>query len=83
MLAIVAAVLFVITFVIRVTETSTEVIFSPTSLLVGLAFLAVHSAGVGSGWSSGEGDVGAEQGDAFHPLPGGSERGATDCPSAD
>lgn len=53
MLAFVAAALFVIAFVIRVTETSTEVIFSPTSLmLVGLAFLAVHSAGVGSGWST-------------------------------
>ncbi|MFD9324738.1 hypothetical protein [Streptomyces sp. NPDC060065] len=53
MLAFVAAAFFVIAFVIRVTETSTEVIFSPTSLmLVGLAFLAVHSAGVGAGWSS-------------------------------
>ncbi|MGW0633736.1 hypothetical protein [Streptomyces sp. NPDC002758] len=48
-----AAALFVIAFIIRVTETSTEVIFSPASLmLAGLAFLAVHSAGVGSGWSS-------------------------------
>ncbi|TRO55884.1 hypothetical protein E4K73_48715 [Streptomyces sp. IB201691-2A2] len=53
MLAFVAAAFFVIAFIIRVTETSTEVIFSPTSLmLVGLAFLAVHSAGVGSGWST-------------------------------
>lgn len=53
MLAFVAAALFVIAFIIRVTETSTEVIFSPASLmLAGLAFLAVHSAGVGSGWSS-------------------------------
>ena len=53
MLAFVAAALFVIAFIIRVTETSTEVIFSPTSLmLAGLAFLAVHSAGVGSGWST-------------------------------
>ncbi|MCT9082493.1 hypothetical protein N4G65_39105 [Streptomyces fulvoviolaceus] len=52
MLAFVAAALFVIAFIIRVTETSTEVIFSPTSLmLAGVAFLAVHSAGVGSGWS--------------------------------
>ncbi|MFF3493107.1 hypothetical protein ACFYWS_17305 [Streptomyces sp. NPDC002795] len=53
MLAFVAAVLFVIAFVINATETSTETVFSPTSLmLAGLAFLAVHSAGVGSGWSS-------------------------------
>ncbi|MEV3859372.1 hypothetical protein AB0J38_34345 [Streptomyces sp. NPDC050095] len=52
MLAFVAAVLFVIAFVIHATKTSTEVVFDPTSLmLVGLAFLAVHSAGVGSGWS--------------------------------
>jgi hypothetical protein len=53
MLAFVAAALFAIAFIIRVTETSTDVIFSPTSLmLVGLAFLAAHSAGVGSGWST-------------------------------
>ncbi|MFD3927616.1 hypothetical protein [Streptomyces sp. NPDC058614] len=52
MLAFVAAALFIIAFLIRVTETSTEAIFSPTSLmLVGLAFLAAHLAGVGSGWS--------------------------------
>ncbi|NEC88766.1 hypothetical protein [Streptomyces sp. SID12501] len=53
MLAFVAAALFAIAFIIRVTETSTDVIFSPTSLmLVGLAFLAAHSAGLGSGWST-------------------------------
>ncbi|KAB1986460.1 hypothetical protein F8144_22495 [Streptomyces triticiradicis] len=53
MLAFAAAALFAIAFIIRVTETSTEVIFSPASLmLAGLAFLAVHSAGVGSGWST-------------------------------
>ncbi|RPF37371.1 hypothetical protein EDD92_7448 [Streptomyces sp. TLI_185] len=53
MLAFVAAALFAIAFIIRVTGTSTDVIFSPTSLmLVGLAFLAAHSAGVGSGWST-------------------------------
>ncbi|MFD9561026.1 hypothetical protein [Streptomyces sp. NPDC059994] len=52
MLAFVAAVLFVIAFVIHATETSTEMVFSATSLmLVGLALLSVHSAGVGSGWS--------------------------------
>ncbi|WP_262056946.1 hypothetical protein [Streptomyces sp. STR69] len=53
MLAFVAAAFFAIAFIIRVTETSTDVIFSPTSLmLVGLAFLAAHSAGVGAGWST-------------------------------
>ncbi|GHC57112.1 hypothetical protein [Streptomyces flavofungini] len=52
MLAFVAAMLFVIAFVIHATETSTEAVFSPTSLmLVGLALLAVHSGGVGAGWS--------------------------------
>ncbi|MGW7067278.1 hypothetical protein ACWGII_18985 [Streptomyces sp. NPDC054855] len=53
MLALAAAVLFVIAFLIHATETSTEAIFSPTSLmLVGLALLALHSGGVGSGWST-------------------------------
>lgn len=53
MLAIAAAVVFVIAFIIHVTETSTEAIFGPTSLtLVGLALLALHVAGVGSGWAA-------------------------------
>ncbi|MGW0908631.1 hypothetical protein [Streptomyces sp. NPDC002853] len=53
MLAFAAAVLFVIAFLIQATETSTEAVFSPTSLmLVGLALLALHSGGVGSGWST-------------------------------
>ncbi|MGW0831042.1 hypothetical protein [Streptomyces prunicolor] len=48
-----AAAFFAVAFIIRVTETSTDVIFSPTSLmLLGLALLAAHSAGVGSGWST-------------------------------
>ncbi|MET7571077.1 hypothetical protein ABZT04_21630 [Streptomyces sp. NPDC005492] len=52
MLALVAAALFVIAFIIRVSETSTQLAFTPTSLmLLGLAFLAAHSAGIGSGWS--------------------------------
>ncbi|MEV8318389.1 hypothetical protein AB0Q95_29940 [Streptomyces sp. NPDC059900] len=53
MLALAAAVLFVIAFLIQATETSTEAIFSPTSLmLIGLALLALHLGGVGSGWSA-------------------------------
>ncbi|GAA1943295.1 hypothetical protein GCM10009837_81700 [Streptomyces durmitorensis] len=53
MLAFAAAVLFVIAFIIHATETSTEAVFSPTSLmLVGLALLALHSGGMGSGWSA-------------------------------
>ncbi|MFF1477251.1 hypothetical protein ACFVYD_06685 [Streptomyces sp. NPDC058301] len=44
MLAFVAAVFFVIAFLINATSTSTDVVFSPTSLmLVGLAFLAVQT----------------------------------------
>ncbi|WP_262062235.1 hypothetical protein [Streptomyces sp. STR69] len=53
MLAFVAAAFFVIAFLIRVTETSTQLVFTPTSLmLLGLAFLAAHSAGLGTGWSA-------------------------------
>lgn len=53
MLAFAAAVLFVIAVIIHATEASTEAIFSPTSLmLVGLALLALHSGGVGSGWAA-------------------------------
>ena len=53
MLAFVAAALFVIAFLIRVTETSTQLVFTPTSLmLLGLALLAAHSAGLGTGWSA-------------------------------
>lgn len=53
MLAFVAAALFVVAFLIRVTETSTQLVFTPMSLmLLGLAFLAAHSAGLGTGWSA-------------------------------
>ncbi|MGY1499892.1 hypothetical protein ACW4TU_25495 [Streptomyces sp. QTS52] len=52
MLAFAAAVLLGIAFVIHATETSTDVIFSSTSLLyLGLTLLALHVAGVGTGWS--------------------------------
>ena len=53
MLAFVAAALFAVAFLIRVTETSTQLVFTPTSLmLLGLAILAAHSAGLGTGWSA-------------------------------
>ncbi|MET4926452.1 hypothetical protein P3L51_29565 [Streptomyces sp. PSRA5] len=49
MLAIAAAVVFFIAFIINATETSTEVIFGTTSLtLVGLTLAALHLAGVGA-----------------------------------
>jgi hypothetical protein len=52
MLAVVAAVLFFIAFIIRVTGTATSVALAPLSLLlIGLICLALHLAGWGSGWS--------------------------------
>jgi hypothetical protein len=52
MLGYVAAVLFVIAFLINATSTTTNAVFSATSLmLAGLACLALHLAGVGTGWS--------------------------------
>lgn len=52
MLAIVAAIIFAVAFVIRVTSTATDVILAPISLLLaGLVFLALHQAGIGTGWS--------------------------------
>lgn len=53
MLAIAAAVVFGIAFIIQATGTSTDVVFTPSSLeLVGLLLVALHLAGVGSGWSA-------------------------------
>jgi hypothetical protein len=52
MLAIAAAVIFAIAFLLNATSTATSAVFSPTSLLLaGLACLALHQAGVGAGWS--------------------------------
>lgn len=52
MLGFIAAVLFIIAFLINATNTATSAVFSPTSLLlVGLACLALHLSGVGTGWS--------------------------------
>jgi hypothetical protein len=51
MLAIAAAIIFVIAFLLNATSTASSAVFSPMSLLlVGLACLALHVAGVGSGW---------------------------------
>ncbi|MFD8077403.1 hypothetical protein ACFV3E_32685 [Streptomyces sp. NPDC059718] len=50
MLAIVAAVVFAVAFIINATGTATEAVFTPTSLLlVGLTLLAAHLGGIGSG----------------------------------
>ena len=52
MLGFAAAVLFIIAFLINATSTATSAVFSPMSLLlVGLACLALHLAGVGTKWS--------------------------------
>jgi hypothetical protein len=51
MLAIIAAILFGITWIINATGTVTNAWFSVTGLLLlGLACLALHQAGIGSAW---------------------------------
>jgi hypothetical protein len=53
MLAFVAAILFAIAFLINAAAIATDAVFSPMSLmLVGLACLALHLAGLGSGWKT-------------------------------
>ncbi|MFF7557801.1 hypothetical protein ACFZA9_33480 [Streptomyces olivaceus] len=53
MLAIVAAVLFLIAWLINAAEVSTNDVFTSTNvMLIGLALLALHVAGVGSGWTA-------------------------------
>ncbi|MCZ9353569.1 hypothetical protein ACH4NS_31240 [Streptomyces mutabilis] len=52
-LAIIAAVLFLIAWLINAAEISTNDIFTSTNvMLVGLALLALHVAGIGSGWAA-------------------------------
>ena len=56
MLAAVGAVIFVIAYIINATSTHTDAAFTPFSLLLaGLFFVALHFAGVGSGWTPGRG----------------------------
>jgi hypothetical protein len=51
MLAIIAAVIFAIAWIINATGTATNAWFSVTDLfLIGLACLALHQAGIGSAW---------------------------------
>ncbi|WEH13369.1 hypothetical protein [Streptomyces sp. VNUA24] len=53
MLGIAAAVLFFIAFLINAAEISTNDAFSSTNImLLGLMVLALHVAGIGSGWSA-------------------------------
>lgn len=52
MLGFVAAILFIIAFLINAASAATIALFSPTSLLLaGLACLALHLVGVGTKWS--------------------------------
>ena len=51
MLAIIAAILFAIAWIINATGSATNAWFSVTDLLlIGLACLALHQAGIGSAW---------------------------------
>ena len=50
MLALIAAVLFAIAFIINATGIATDAVFAPLSLaFVGLALLAFHLTGIGPG----------------------------------
>jgi hypothetical protein len=51
MLAVIAAIIFAVAFIIRATGTATDAVFAPDSLLLaGLALLALHQAGIGAKW---------------------------------
>ncbi len=52
MLAIIAAIIFAIAWIINATGTATNAWFSVTDLLlIGLALLALHEAGIGTTWA--------------------------------
>ncbi|HSX97342.1 MAG TPA: hypothetical protein VLG91_08110 [Streptomyces sp.] len=52
MLGIAAAVLFFFAFLINAAEITTNDVFSSSNvMLLGLTLLALHVAGIGSGWS--------------------------------
>ncbi|KAA0929074.1 MULTISPECIES: hypothetical protein [Streptomyces] len=53
MLGIAAAVLFFIAFLINAADIATNDTFTSTNvMLIGLTVLALHTAGVGSGWAA-------------------------------
>ncbi|MGW3464118.1 hypothetical protein ACWDE9_33035 [Streptomyces olivaceoviridis] len=52
MLGIVAAVLFFLSFLINAADLGTNDVFTSTNvMLLGLTTLALHVAGIGSGWA--------------------------------
>ncbi len=52
MLAVIAAVIFVIAYILKLTGTATDAAIAPGSLLfIGLALVALNLAGVGPAWS--------------------------------
>lgn len=54
MLAIVAAVLFFVSFLINAADIATNDAFSSVNvMLLGLTVLALHVAGIGNGWGPG------------------------------
>ncbi|MFD4688789.1 hypothetical protein [Streptomyces sp. NBC_00683] len=54
MLAIAAAVLFFIAFLINAADIATNEVFASVNvMLLGLGLLALHVAGIGNGWRTG------------------------------
>ncbi len=52
MLAVIAAVIFVIAYILKLTGTATSAAVAPDSLLfIGLALVALHLTGAGPAWS--------------------------------
>ena len=52
MLAVIAAIVLFVAFILHAAHIATNALFAPISLLfIGLVCLALHMAGVGPGWS--------------------------------
>lgn len=51
MMAVVAAIVFVLALLFDLADFSSDAFNSTTLMLVGLLFLALHLAGVGTGWN--------------------------------
>lgn len=52
MLAVIAAIVLFVAFILHAVHIATDAVFAPVSLLfIGLACLALHMAGIGPAWS--------------------------------